>query len=127
MTLTKLIKKYIFHIQEDHDDDPFNKFLEAVEGLVQQLFNPAVAFTSAPLNENDVPVPVPTITPSKENSVVEEIPNKADNTSMMDSYYLVPSPDGSDDVENFQNLINKTESIPITNKQENRYAILTCF
>lgn len=72
-------------------------------------------------------MPVPTITPSKENSVVEEIPNKADNTSMMDSYYLVPSPDGSDDVENFQNLINKTESIPITNKQENRYAILTCF
>ncbi|GAA5806242.1 hypothetical protein HPULCUR_011773 [Helicostylum pulchrum] len=110
-------ESYALLSNEDHDDDPFNKFLEAVEGLVQQLFNPAVAFTSAPLNENDIPVPILT-TPTEEKMLEEETPNNLDGTGMMDSYYLVPSPDGSDDVENFRNLVNKTESISIKNKQE---------
>lgn len=90
---------------------------------MQQLFNPAVAFTSAPLNENDIPVPILT-TPTEEKMLEEETPNNLDGTGMMDSYYLVPSPDGSDDVENFRNLVNKTESISIKNKQEKRYRVI---
>lgn len=56
----------------------------------------------------------------EEKTLEEETLNNIDTTSMMDSYYLVPSPDGSNDVEKFQNLVNKTESISGTNKQEKR-------
>ncbi|RUS34223.1 hypothetical protein BC938DRAFT_481732 [Jimgerdemannia flammicorona] len=37
----------------DDDSDPFNKFWNVVENLVQKLSNPAVAFTTVPLNVND--------------------------------------------------------------------------
>ncbi|KAH8554669.1 hypothetical protein BGW37DRAFT_480606 [Umbelopsis sp. PMI_123] len=40
--------------QNDDDSDPFNKFWNAVETLVQKLSNP-VAFASVPLNEEDNP------------------------------------------------------------------------
>lgn len=39
--------------REKVDDDPFNKFWEAVEGLVQKISNP-VAFTTAPLTEDEI-------------------------------------------------------------------------
>lgn len=57
-----------------------------MEGLVQQLFNPAVAFTSVPLNENDNPIPF-----------TEEPVQKKETTHMLDSYYMVPNPESSDD------------------------------
>ncbi|KAI7894652.1 uncharacterized protein EV154DRAFT_548807 [Mucor mucedo] len=89
-------ESYALLSNEDHDDDPFNKFLEAVEGLVQQFFNPAVAFTSVPLNENDIPVPV---TPT-EDKLEEDMSTKSEQTNMFDSYYMVYSPDGSEDDTN---------------------------
>jgi hypothetical protein len=74
--------------------------LQAVEGLVQQYFDPAVAFTSAPLNENDNPLPIPITVDTEEEASIKD--NELDalkkvNKEMMESYYLVPSPDGSDD------------------------------
>lgn len=102
-------------MQEDHDDDPFNKFLEAVEGLVQQFFNPAVAFTSVPLNENDIPVPV--ITTPTEDKTEEDSSIKTENTSMFDSYCMVFSPE--DDL-NDQQLSNKLSSMTLGTKPEKR-------
>lgn len=88
--------------------------MEAVEGLVQQFFNPAVAFTSVPLNENDIPVPVT----QTEDKPEEKVCTKSENTSMFDSYCMVYSPDGSEDVND--QLINQLGSISIGNKQEKR-------
>jgi hypothetical protein len=73
--------------------------LQAVEGLVQQYFDPAVAFTSAPLDENDNPLP---ISNTEEDPIEDDVldPSKKahmTNKEMAESYYLVPSPDGSDD------------------------------
>jgi hypothetical protein len=65
-----------------------------VETLVQQLSNPAVAFASAPLNENDYPLPLPaqeTPEPNEEEASDEEV---GDPNQMMESYYFVPEPKG---------------------------------
>lgn len=70
-----------------------------MEGLVQQYFDPAVAFTSAPLDENDNPLHIPT---TEEVSIGLDAVKKVqiDSKEMMESYYLVPNPDGSDDSVN---------------------------
>ncbi|KAG2203803.1 hypothetical protein INT47_012736 [Mucor saturninus] len=101
-------ESYALLSNEDHDDDPFNKFLEAVEGLVQQFFNPAVAFTSVPLNENDIPVPV---TPTE----LEEVSTKSEQTNMFDSYYMVYNPDGS---EEDNPLVHQIQPMSTGTKQE---------
>ncbi|KAI8878614.1 hypothetical protein K501DRAFT_29407 [Backusella circina FSU 941] len=84
---------------EVENSDPFNKFLEVVETLVQQLSNPAVAFASAPLNENDYPLSLPTQETPEEDEVEEE---NSDPNQMMESYYFVPEPKG------FYNSVQKT-------------------
>lgn len=92
--IPSLYNNILLSLQDDQEDDPFNKFLEAVEGLVQQLFNPAVAFTSVPLNENDNPV-----LPSTEQ---DDTTIKKELLPMLDSYYMVPNPDGTDTVNHVQ-------------------------
>ncbi|KAI8983120.1 hypothetical protein BDB01DRAFT_906239 [Pilobolus umbonatus] len=75
-------ESYALLSNDDHEEDasdPFNKFLLAVEGLVDQLINPAVAFTSAPLNENDIPLPIQYET------------NEESLSNMMESFYIVPT------------------------------------
>lgn len=76
-----------------------------------------MAFTSVPLNENDIPVPVITT----EDKSEEDPSINAENTSMFDSYCMVFSPDGSDDDVNDQHLVNKLSSMAIGNKSEKRY------
>lgn len=44
--------KIVFDTNQDDDEDPFNRFWDAVEGLVQKISGP-VAFTTAPLNVAD--------------------------------------------------------------------------
>jgi hypothetical protein len=39
-------------LKQDDDSDPFNKFWDIVEGLVQKISNP-VAFATVPLNGAD--------------------------------------------------------------------------
>jgi hypothetical protein len=109
--------------------------LEAVEGLVQQLFNPAVAFTSAPLNENDNPIPIintlteatPLIEEKEEDTNEDEKAARISATksvNMIESYYMVPSPDGTDDPMNFQQGIAiKTSSTPLEREPEKRYGL----
>ncbi|KAI8084757.1 uncharacterized protein BX664DRAFT_337706 [Halteromyces radiatus] len=88
--------------EEDDDDasDPFNKFFQAVETLVEQLSNP-VAFASAPLNEDDIPTPYhqkllsadnTTNYPSSDNSTTLDHP--IDMSTMMESFFFVPEHDG---------------------------------
>ncbi|KAI8330465.1 hypothetical protein BC941DRAFT_169825 [Chlamydoabsidia padenii] len=63
--------------EEEDDDasDPFNKFLQVVETLVDQLSNP-VAFASAPLNEDDTPY---------HQKLLSD-----DSDAMMESFFLIP-------------------------------------
>ncbi|RCH84427.1 hypothetical protein CU097_003303 [Rhizopus azygosporus] len=82
-------ESYALLSNDDENDDPFNKFLEVVEGLVQNLINPAVAFASAPLNENDIPVPIATQTPLDPDM---DHDLQLDNNNMMESFYIVPKP-----------------------------------
>lgn len=89
---------------------------------MQQLFNPAVAFTSAPLNENDNPIPIINIPTEQSVPVVEKkgdkitkpaVINNTKPSNMIESYYMVPSPDGSDDPVNYQSLVSRTASISL--------------
>lgn len=122
-------ESYALLSNENQEDDPFNKFLEAVEGLVDQLFNPAVAFTSAPLDENDNPIPIvygPTQLKTEEESsgVSQQRQSESTQTStvkpanMMDSYYIVPSPDGSDDPVHYQHRVNKPAIVTSNNEAD---------
>ncbi|KAI9301905.1 hypothetical protein BJ944DRAFT_290579 [Cunninghamella echinulata] len=105
---------------DDDDDasDPFNKFLHAVEVLVDQLSNP-VAFASAPLNEDDISTPYHqrllsnddtttttnfTLSPSnsnnhshnKDKNIKDSQDPTIDNSMMMESFFLVPDHPTSD-------------------------------
>lgn len=99
---------------------------------MDQLFNPAVAFTSAPLDENDNPIPIvygPTqLKTEEENSgVSQQRQSESTQTStvkpanMMDSYYIVPSPDGSDDPVHYQHRVNKPAIVTSNNEADKRY------
>ncbi|KAI8142777.1 hypothetical protein BJV82DRAFT_614239 [Fennellomyces sp. T-0311] len=71
--------------EEDGDDsDPFNKFWEVVETLVDKLSNP-VAFASAPLNENDNPTPA-------WNASSDDEEDDGVAAAMVESYFFVPEP-----------------------------------
>ncbi|CAO3657440.1 unnamed protein product [Mucor hiemalis] len=119
-------ESYALLSNENQEDDPFNKFLEAVEGLVDQLFNPAVAFTSAPLDENDNPIPIiygPAQLKMEEDSISQQQAESANiattkPVNMMDSYYIVPSPDGSDDPVNYQNSVNKPAIVTLNSETD---------
>ncbi|ORZ15646.1 hypothetical protein BCR42DRAFT_437914 [Absidia repens] len=90
---------------DDDDDasDPFNKFLQVVETLVDQLSNP-VAFASAPLNEGDVPTPYHQrlLSTDEPENPPRDIgnDNTMDVSTMMESFFFVPD--------------NQDESIPAT-------------
>ncbi|KAI8327198.1 hypothetical protein EDC96DRAFT_588381 [Choanephora cucurbitarum] len=95
--ITEIGESYAILSNDEQEDDPFNKFLEAVDGLVEQLFNPAIAFTSAPLDENDNPIS--SINLSKAQTEVEEEDTKPKLVDMADSYYFVPTPEQEGDEE----------------------------
>lgn len=99
---------------------------------MDQLFNPAVAFTSAPLDENDNPIPIvygPTQLKTEEDnsSVSQQRQAESNQTStmkpvnMMDSYYIVPSPDGSDDLVHYQHRVNKPTTVKLNKEADKRY------
>ncbi|KAG0171354.1 hypothetical protein DFQ30_001109 [Apophysomyces sp. BC1015] len=89
---------------DEDDSDPFNKFWDVVETLVEKLSNP-VAFASAPLNENDNPTPAWTYEAAadrgddigdndeEENSSMN---HRKDSYAMMESYFVVPEQDALD-------------------------------
>lgn len=80
-------------LQERQELD-FLKFFESVNQLVENVCNPAVAFTSAPLNENDIPIPDEAEV-DESASVLHQSHNNNNNTSnamMMDSYFIVTDP-----------------------------------
>ncbi|GAN01806.1 conserved hypothetical protein [Mucor ambiguus] len=68
----------------------FLKFFESVNQLVENVCNPAVAFTSAPLNENDIPIP-DEVDVDESPSILQQSYNNP-NTMMMDSYFIVTDP-----------------------------------
>ncbi|KAI9272434.1 hypothetical protein BY458DRAFT_508796 [Sporodiniella umbellata] len=79
-------ESYAVLSNDDDNDDTFNKFLETVDLLLQGLINPAVAFTSTPLNKDDIPVQYNRI-----NEDELEASTSASNNSMMESFYMVPT------------------------------------
>ncbi|KAI9482755.1 MAG: hypothetical protein EXX96DRAFT_615752 [Benjaminiella poitrasii] len=105
--ISEIGESYALLSNEDQDDDPFNKFLEAVEGLVQQLFNPAVAFTSAPLNENDNPIP--TLPEEVDTTIATRDGNDHVMLNMADSYFLVPDPNDATH-QGLSSVVSKSEN-----------------
>ncbi|KAI7870393.1 hypothetical protein BDF14DRAFT_1773834 [Spinellus fusiger] len=69
---------------EEKDTDPFNKFWEVVETLLDKLSNP-VAFASAPLNDDDKPN-----TNRTDPEIHEETHKKHEMSAMLESYFVVP-------------------------------------
>ncbi|CAO3631926.1 unnamed protein product [Cunninghamella blakesleeana] len=123
---------------DDDDDasDPFNKFLHAVEVLVDQLSNP-VAFVSAPLNEDDISTPYhQRLLSNDDGNNEEEDENKnkekdnnnnnsnlnhknqllhADNNSlMMESFFLVPDHPMTDFNNNYQYATSSSSITTVT-------------
>ncbi|KAI8991020.1 hypothetical protein BDF20DRAFT_842255 [Mycotypha africana] len=125
--ISEIEESYALLSNEDQEDDPFNKFLEAVESLVQQLLNPAVAFTSAPLNENDYPLPYTRLeltdttrkTVYQYSSMLQQKGTKSNN--MSGSYFMVPTPGKENLVEYSNNMKMRTEydnrERPITDEE----------
>ncbi|KAJ8663430.1 hypothetical protein O0I10_000669 [Lichtheimia ornata] len=68
--------------EDEEENDPFNKFFEVVEKLMDKLSNP-VAFASAPLNENDNPIPITVQSPDDRES------DRFDASKMVESYFFV--------------------------------------
>ncbi|CDS09851.1 hypothetical protein LRAMOSA02528 [Lichtheimia ramosa] len=68
--------------EDEEENDPFNKFFEVVEKLMDKLSNP-VAFASAPLNENDNPIPITVQSPDDKES------DRSDASKMVESYFFV--------------------------------------
>lgn len=81
-------ESYAVLSNDDDNDDTFNKFLETVDILLQGLINPAVAFTTTPLNKDDVPVQNDVQISDDEPSV--QTSNNSNN--MMESFYMVHIP-----------------------------------
>jgi hypothetical protein len=86
--------KYLIILSQE-DSDPFNKFWNAVETLVQKLSNP-VAFASVPLNEADNPNAL--IEDSNVLAALRKDPSSSAKpstkaqieASMMESFFVVP-------------------------------------
>ncbi|KAL0093973.1 hypothetical protein F4703DRAFT_1833131 [Phycomyces blakesleeanus] len=93
---------------DEDDSDPFNKFWEVVETLVEKLSNP-VAFASAPLSENDKPTPTRT---EVELQQEENQQGKQEISAMLESYFVVPD---HANMENTRIFFDKRE------REENQY------
>ncbi|RIA85648.1 hypothetical protein C1645_741429 [Glomus cerebriforme] len=83
---------------DDDDSDPFNKFWDIVEGLVQKISNP-IAFATVPLNGADSrttfdPNTIQSPMPFRYNAVNENIVDDSKveelNAAMMESFYIIP-------------------------------------
>ncbi len=83
-------------MQDAEEEDPFNKFWDAVEGLVQKISGP-VAFTSAPLGKDD----------EIRNLLYRSQKDSNSNTKsgIFNSYMVVPPADSKDKQVN-KKLIN---------------------
>ncbi|KAI8640944.1 hypothetical protein BD408DRAFT_419052 [Parasitella parasitica] len=77
----------------------FLNFFESVNKLVDKVCNPAVAFTSAPLNEHDNPIPE-----LDEKSTI--LLQSHNNGAMMDSYFIVADPKDESLVSNLQKQLD---------------------
>jgi hypothetical protein len=80
----------IFYVHQD-DSDPFNKFWNAVETLVQKLSNP-VAFATVPLNEEDDPKALmeeSNIYAEQQGDVSKQPIQRQIEASMMESFFVV--------------------------------------
>lgn len=75
-------------LQERQELD-FLKFFESVNKLVENVCNPAVAFTSAPLNENDIPIP-DEVDVEETSTTLHQ--SRTGNAMMTDSYFIVTDP-----------------------------------
>lgn len=87
-TKQKCIDALLCDLQERQELD-FLKFFESVNQLVENVCNPAVAFTSAPLNENDIPIPDEADV-DESSTILQQSHNT--NAMMMDSYFIVTDP-----------------------------------
>ncbi|CAO3686531.1 unnamed protein product [Umbelopsis ramanniana] len=112
--------------QSDDDSDPFNKFWNAVETLVQKLSNP-VAFASAPLNEEDDPKALmeESNTYTEQQGDVSKQPiQRQIEASMMESFFVVQPQTPSAPKITIDGPNNTTGSeTPVPNKTIEEYAI----
>ncbi|CAB4475487.1 hypothetical protein RhiirA1_455743 [Rhizophagus irregularis] len=83
---------------DDDDSDPFNKFWDIVEGLVQKISNP-VAFATVPLNgadsqtkfdPNTIQSPLPFRYNTANENIVDDSKVEELNAAMMESFYIIP-------------------------------------
>ncbi|KAG0831151.1 hypothetical protein G6F19_006881 [Rhizopus arrhizus] len=116
-------ESYALLSNDDDNDDTFNKFLETVDTLLQGLINPAVAFTSAPLNKNDIPVLNDTQTSD------DEIDAQITNNNMMESFYIVPTPKEHENhrlislpkfkkIDDLRNITERTKEFYLTENEK---------
>ena len=88
----------------ENQDLDFLKFFESVNKLLDKVCNPAVAFTSAPLNENDNPIPEAEIEIEEKSTILPHSHNN--NALMMDSYFIVTDPKDESLVNNLQKQLD---------------------
>ncbi|CAG8710402.1 10132_t:CDS:2, partial [Funneliformis mosseae] len=83
---------------DDDEADPFNKFWDIVEGLVQKISNP-VAFATVPLNgaysratldQNIVQPTLPIHYNTVNENIVDDSKVEELNAAMMESFYIIP-------------------------------------
>ncbi|KAI8582288.1 hypothetical protein K450DRAFT_228256 [Umbelopsis ramanniana AG] len=112
--------------QNDDDSDPFNKFWNAVETLVQKLSNP-VAFASVPLNEEDNPKALMEDTNiyATQQGDLSKLPIQHQiEASMMESFFVVQPQTPSTPKIIIDDSNNTTASeMPIPSKTIEEYAI----
>ncbi|CEP15308.1 hypothetical protein [Parasitella parasitica] len=77
----------------------FLNFFESVNKLVDKVCNPAVAFTSAPLNEHDNPIPEL----EEKSTILQQSHNGG---AMMESYFIVADPKDEFMVNNLQKQLD---------------------
>ncbi|KAL7313068.1 hypothetical protein PS15m_006857 [Mucor circinelloides] len=82
-------ESYTFLPNIERQELDFLKFFESVNKLVENVCNPAVAFTSAPLNENDIPIP-DEVDVEETSATLQQ--SRTGNAMMVDSYFIVTDP-----------------------------------
>ncbi|KAI9279436.1 hypothetical protein BC943DRAFT_331836 [Umbelopsis sp. AD052] len=110
--------------QNDDDSDPFNKFWNAVETLVQKLSNP-VAFASVPLNEEDNPKALMEDIYATQQGDHSKLPIQHQiEASMMESFFVVQPQTPAAPKITINGANNTTASqMPIPSKTIEEYAI----
>lgn len=114
---------------DDDEADPFNKFWDIVEGLVQKISNP-VAFATVPLNgaysratldQNIVQPTLPIHYNTVDENIVDDSKVEELNAAMMESFYIIPKDQrpNSRTVMPPQTSSSSTPSTPIPSDDKN--------